>query len=76
MILSSIQVRGRLVWIIKTTILNMVIFSILILDARKGFVWKVRVEPGLEWLKLDIFSAKGVTPDHDTIIEYYWLGHQ
>ena len=31
---------------------------ILILGARKWFVWKVGVEQGLEWLKLDGFSAK------------------
>ena len=32
--------------------------------------------PGLEWLKLDDFSAKGVTQGHDTIIEYYRLANQ
>ena len=37
--------------------------------------WNDLFEPGLEWLKLDGFSAKGVTQGHDTIIEYYWLIH-
>ena len=53
-----------------------VIVLILILYARKWFIWNVRVEPGFEWLKFDSFSAKSVTQGHDTTIEYYWLADQ